>query len=230
MARFARTMPRVIVRAFALAAPLALVLACQTPEPTPTSASATAPAPSATPVASGPAGASAAPAAAPSPAASTAQAGDAPASDDLVGKVAPDFTATAQNGTSVHLAALKGKPVVLYFYPKDETAGCTKEACSFRDSWKDIEKTGAVLIGVSADTLDSHKGFAANHQLPFLLLSDPDGALGSKFGVPFGTPFPGHHQRQTVVIGADGKVIKVYRKVDVTQHAAQVLEDLGQHA
>ena len=127
--------------------------------------------------------------------------------DDLVGKPAPDFTGTAQDGTPVHLAALKGKRVVVYFYPKDETPGCTKEACSFRDSWQDISKTGAVLIGISADTADSHKAFAAHYKLPFLLLSDPDGKIGGAYGVPFS----GYHQRQTFVVGADGNVLKVYR-------------------
>jgi peroxiredoxin Q/BCP len=122
----------------------------------------------------------------------------------------------------VHLAALKGKAVVLYFYPKDETAGCTKEACSFRDSWDAIAKTGAVLIGVSADTTDSHKSFAAHYRLPFLLISDPDGTIGRSYGVPF----EGHHRRETFVIGADGSVRKAYRQVDVAVHAAQILADL----
>jgi thioredoxin-dependent peroxiredoxin len=142
--------------------------------------------------------------------------------DAFVGKPAPDFTAMAQDGTTVHLAALKGKPVVVYFYPKDETPGCTKEACSFRDSWKALAATGAVLVGVSADSLDSHKGFAAHYQLPFRLVSDPDGAIGQKFGVPF----HGVHKRQTIVIGADGIIKKVYRQVDVSAHAEQVLGDL----
>jgi thioredoxin-dependent peroxiredoxin len=142
--------------------------------------------------------------------------------DDLVGKSAPDFTATAQDGTAVHLAAWKGKRVVLYFYPKDETPGCTKEACSFRDAWQDLAKTGAVLVGISADTTDSHKDFAEHHKLPFLLVSDPDGKIADSYGVPFS----GHHSRQTVVVGADGSVLKVYRKVDVTAHAAQILDDL----
>lgn len=146
----------------------------------------------------------------------------AAASEEIVGKPAPDFTAKAQDGTSVHLATLKGKNVVLYFYPKDETPGCTKEACSFRDAWQDLSKTGAVLIGISADTTDSHKDFAAHYKLPFLLVSDPDGKIGETYGVPFS----GHHQRQTFVISADGKVAKVYRKVDVTVHAAQVLDDI----
>jgi peroxiredoxin Q/BCP len=144
------------------------------------------------------------------------------AADDLVGRPAPDFAVTAQDGTQVHLAALKGKAVILYFYPKDETAGCTKEACSFRDAWDAIAKTGAVLIGVSADTLDSHKSFAAHHKLPFLLVSDPDGSVGRSYGVPF----EGHHHRETFVIGADGRVRKAYRQVDVSIHAQQILDDL----
>ena len=143
--------------------------------------------------------------------------------DDLVGKAAPDFTATAQDGTTFHLAAAKGKPVVVYFYPKDETPGCTKEACSFRDAWEALAKTGAVLVGVSADSAQSHKDFVARYKLPFLLVSDRDNAIGRSYGVPFET----HHQRQTFVIGADGVVRKVYRKVDVTVHAAQVLEDVN---
>ena len=145
-----------------------------------------------------------------------------PAHDDLVGKAAPDFTATSQDGSAVHLAALKGKRVVLYFYPKDETPGCTKEACSFRDAWEDLSKTGAVLIGISADTTSSHKDFAAHYKLPFLLVSDPDGKIAGDYGVPFA----GHHSRQTVLVGADGKVLRVYRKVDVSVHAAQVLDAL----
>jgi peroxiredoxin Q/BCP len=163
---------------------------------------------------------------APSPAApapSTApMAAPVAAADPLIGQAAPDFTATAQDGSSVHIAALSGKQVVVYFYPKDETPGCTKEACSFRDSWTALGKTGAVLVGVSADSLDSHKAFASHYKLPFLLVSDPDGSIGKKYGVPFA----GHHQRQTIVIGADGKVRKVYRKVDVTMHAQEILADV----
>ena len=142
--------------------------------------------------------------------------------DALVGKLAPDFTATAHDGTVFHLAALRGKPVVIYFYPKDETPGCTKEACSFRDTLQQLAKTGAVIVGVSADTRESHQAFARHYGLPFLLLSDPDGAIGRLYGVPFAV----RHRRQTFVIGADGTVHNVYRKVDVTVHAAQVLEDL----
>ena len=143
--------------------------------------------------------------------------------DDLVGKPAPDFIAPAHDGTSVHLMALKGKPVVLYFYPKDETPGCTQEASSLRDSWQAIAATGAVVVGVSADSLESHRGFASHHRLPFLLVSDPDGSIGRVFGVPFASV----HRRQTIIIGSDGVVRKVYRSVDVATHAEQVLADLG---
>jgi peroxiredoxin Q/BCP len=148
------------------------------------------------------------------------------AQDEMVGKPAPDFTAVAQDGTSVRLGALKGKMVVLYFYPKDETPGCTKEACSFRDAWDSLAKTGAVLVGISADPAESHKAFAAHHKLPFLLVSDPDGTIGHSYGVPFHT----HHARQTFVIGPDGNVRKVYREVDVTVHAAQILADVSHPA
>ncbi len=143
--------------------------------------------------------------------------------DDLVGKAAPDFSATAQDGKAVHLAALRGKTVVIYFYPKDETPGCTKEACSFRDAWQAIAKTGAVLVGISGDGRESHQAFTAHYSLPFLLVTDSDGTIGKSYGVPF----EGHHQRQTFVIGADGNVRKVYRKVDVSSHAAQILDDLS---
>jgi peroxiredoxin Q/BCP len=178
-------------------------------------ATSTPPSPSASAPAAAPSSAAVAP---PAPSATPAAA----AADDLVGKPAPDFTAAAQDGTPVHLAALKGKMVVLYFYPKDETPGCTKEACSFRDSWDAIAKTGAVLVGISADTLDSHKSFAAHYHLPFLLVSDPDGSVGRSYSVPF----QGRHHRETFVIGSDGNVRKAYRQVDVTMHAQQILADL----
>ncbi len=148
-----------------------------------------------------------------------------PASDVRLGAPPPDFTATAQDGTLVHLAALKGKPVVVYFYPKDETPGCTKEACSFRDAWDALSKKGVVLIGISADDDASHRAFAKNHQLPFLLVSDPKGEIAAKFGVPMmmGTMT----SRQSFVIGADGNLKKIYRSVDVTVHAKQIMSDLS---
>ncbi len=139
------------------------------------------------------------------------------------GKAAPDFTATAHDGTTVHLAALKGKSVVVYFYPKDETPGCTKEACAFRDGFAELQKKGVVLIGVSGDTDASHKAFAEHHKLPFLLVSDPNGDLAKAYGVPFSDGYAG---RQSFVVGADGKLKKVYRKVDVTAHAQEIAADV----
>ena len=101
-----------------------------------------------------------------------------------VGASAPDFTKTAQNGDSISLSQFRGeKTVVLYFYPKDETPGCTAEACTFRDSFEDFVEGGAVVIGVSQDSEESHKSFATHHRLPFLLVSDRDKAMQKAYGV-----------------------------------------------
>jgi peroxiredoxin Q/BCP len=146
-----------------------------------------------------------------------------------VGKPAPAFSVTASDGTKIDSAALKGKPIVLYFYPKDETSGCTTEACAFRDAWEKLQKSGVVLVGISIDTDDSHKAFAAHHQLPFHLVSDPQLELAKRFGVStkatekFGTII----MRETIVIGADGNVLKIYRTVDPTKHAEEIEQDLG---
>jgi peroxiredoxin Q/BCP len=146
------------------------------------------------------------------------------AMDPAVGKPAPDFKAVAHDGFVVQPSALKGKPIVLYFYPKDETPGCTKEACSFRDAWKNLEATGVVLVGISNDSLESHKDFAKNHQLPFHLISD-DGPIAKQYGV--GKNILGMLDRETIVIDKDGNVKKVYRSVDVTKHAAEIQADLS---
>jgi peroxiredoxin Q/BCP len=140
-----------------------------------------------------------------------------------VGQPAPDFTTKDQDGKPVHLADLKGKPVVVYFYPKDETPGCTKEACAFRDAWNDLKKKGVTIIGVSTDSDESHKAFIAHHKLPFTLVSDPKGELAAKYGVPVSG---GYVARQSFVIGADGNVKKIYRKVDVSAHAGEIASDL----
>ena len=137
--------------------------------------------------------------------------------------VPPDFAATASDGTPIQLSALKGKPVVVYFYPKDETPGCTAEACSFRDAWSALSAKGVVLIGISADSDESHRAFAKSHKLPFLLVSDTSGAIARQFGVPMSD---GIIARQSFVIGADGKMKKIYRTVDVTAHAGQIAADL----
>jgi len=136
------------------------------------------------------------------------------------GTRAPAFEAAAHNGTSVSLASLAGQTVVLYFYPKDETAGCTVQAQKFRDDNDEYEKRGAVVLGVSLDDLESHKSFASNHDLPFLLLADTDGALARAFGV---STEGGYARRVTYVIGPDGTITHVFPRVDVREHSGKVL-------
>jgi len=147
------------------------------------------------------------------------------------GKKAPAFTLTDASGKKVTLADFTGKHVILYFYPKDDTPGCTKEACGFRDDWKELQKAGAVVLGVSADDAASHQRFAAKYQLPFPLLSDPDrkvmtayGAYGEK--MMYGKKTTGVI-RSTVWIGPDGKVRKHWARVpDAAAHPEKVLEAL----
>jgi peroxiredoxin Q/BCP len=149
----------------------------------------------------------------------------APVSAELtIGQPAPDFTTTDQDGKPLHLAELKGHPVVVYFYPKDETPGCTHEACSFRDAWNDLQKKGVIVIGISTDTADSHKAFAKNHQLPFTLVSDPNGDIAAKYGVPLDKA-EGYIHRQSFVVAPDGTLKKIYRKVDVKVHAQEIAQD-----
>ncbi len=148
----------------------------------------------------------------------------AAAGEITVGKAPPTFSVTAHDGTKIDLKERLGKqPIVVYFYPKDETPGCTTEACSFRDNWVALEKANVLLIGVSADSLESHKAFAEHHKLPFKLVSDADGAIAKSYGVPF----QGYTGRQSFVIGKDGNVKKIYRTVDVTAHAQQILADVN---
>jgi peroxiredoxin Q/BCP len=161
-------------------------------------------------------------AATPAPGAAPATTTPAAATDVTVGQPAPDFTTTDQDGKPVHLADLKGHSVVVYFYPKDETPGCTHEACSFRDAWNDLQKKGVIIIGISTDTAESHKAFAKNHQLPFVLVSDPNGDIAKKYGVPMDE---GYVKRQSFVVAPDGTVKKIYRKVDVTKHAQEIAQD-----
>ena len=147
------------------------------------------------------------------------------------GKKAPDFTLTNAEGKKVSLSDFKGKDVVVYFYPKDDTPGCTKEACGFRDLWKDLRKAGVVVLGVSADSPASHTKFAQKYKLPFTLLSDPDrkvmtawGAYGDK--MMYGKKTTGVI-RSSVWIGPDGVVRKHWKKVaDAAKHPAQVLEQV----
>jgi peroxiredoxin Q/BCP len=147
------------------------------------------------------------------------------------GKKAPDFTLANAEGKKVSLSDFKGKDVVVYFYPKDDTPGCTKEACGFRDLWTDLQRAGVVILGVSPDAGASHQKFAAKDKLPFTLLSDPDkklmkswGAYGEK--MMYGKKTQGVI-RSTVWIGPDGVVKKHWARVsDAAKHPEKVLEAL----
>ncbi len=146
------------------------------------------------------------------------------------GKKAPTFTLVADDGSKVKLVDLKGSPVVLYFYPKDDTPGCTKEACSFRDRKAEIEALGAIVLGVSPDTVESHHKFRGKYDLNFRLLADPDHKVTEKYGAwreknMYGKKSMGV-QRSTYLIDADGKVAKVWQRVKVEGHDEQVLEAL----
>lgn len=147
------------------------------------------------------------------------------------GKAPPAFTLKDSDGNKVALKDLKGQDVIVYFYPKDDTPGCTKQACGFRDLWKDIKKTGAVVLGISPDDGESHQKFIKKYKLPFTLLSDPDKKVMTKyqaFGekMMYGKKVTGVI-RSTVWIGANGKVKKHWRKVPkAADHPAKVLEAL----
>lgn len=146
------------------------------------------------------------------------------------GKPAPDFTLLDQDGRDVSLKTLKGKPVVLYFYPRDATPGCTTEACDFRDARAEYESADAVVLGVSPDTAASHKKFAEKFELPFTLLADPEKEVCQAYGVwkeknMYGKTSMGV-ERTTIVIDADGVVRRVFPRVKVAGHVAQVMEAL----
>ncbi|MGH8503626.1 MAG: thioredoxin-dependent thiol peroxidase [Gammaproteobacteria bacterium] len=147
------------------------------------------------------------------------------------GKTAPGFTLNDADGNKVALSDFKGTDVILYFYPRDDTPGCTKEACGFRDLWGEIQKLGAVVLGVSADSGESHQKFSSKYKLPFTLLSDPDRKVMEKYGAWGEKNMYGKISigviRSTVWIGADGKVKKHWKKVaNAEQHPAKVLEAL----
>lgn len=148
------------------------------------------------------------------------------------GKAAPAFTLTDAQGQKVSLADFKGKDVVVYFYPKDDTPGCTKEACGFRDQWQTLKKKGVVVIGISPDDAASHTKFIEKYSLPFILLSDPDRKVMEKYGaygekMMYGKKTTGVI-RSTVLIGADGKVRKHWARVAKAEtHPDAVLAALG---
>ncbi|PKR76970.1 thioredoxin-dependent thiol peroxidase [Halalkalibacillus sediminis] len=145
-----------------------------------------------------------------------------------VGKQAPDFTLPASNGKDVSLSDFEGKHVVLYFYPKDMTPGCTTEACDFRDNHKKFEDLNAVILGVSTDPIARHEKFIDKHDLPFLLLADEDHHVAEKYDVwklkkNFGKEYDGI-ERSTFIIDKDGNLVKEWRKVRVKDHVNEALE------
>ena len=144
---------------------------------------------------------------------------------------APTFSLASTAGKNIGLKDLKGKKIVLYFYPKDDTPGCTKEACNFRDGIADLEKAGAVVLGVSPDDVASHEKFQKKFNLPFALLADTDHAVADAYGVwkeksMYGKKYMGI-ERTTFIINGKGKIAKIFPKVKVEEHHAEVLAALA---
>lgn len=147
-----------------------------------------------------------------------------------IGTLAPDFTLLDQDGVSQSLKTYRGKYVLLYFYPKDDTPGCTKEACTIAEVYNDFSKLNVVVLGVSKDTPSSHKKFAEKYSLPFTLLSDTDAAVIETYGAwqektMFGKTALGI-SRISYLIDPEGKIVKVYPKVDPASHALEILKDI----
>jgi thioredoxin-dependent peroxiredoxin len=147
------------------------------------------------------------------------------------GKPAPDFELPSDNGETIKLSSLRGKPVVLYFYPKDDTPGCTAQACGIRDAYGEFERAGAVVLGISPDDEASHGKFKSKYDLPFTLLADTDHGVADAYGVWGEKKYMGRSymgvNRSTFVIGPDGTVTKVMRNVKPATHADDVLAALG---
>lgn len=139
------------------------------------------------------------------------------------GTAAPAFSAPDTNGNTISLSDFEGKTVILYFYPKDDTPGCTKEACSFRDAYDDYQGKDLVVLGVSTDTPASHQAFTSKYNLPFPLVADTDGAIAKAYDVSGGN----FAKRVTYVIDGSGSISKVYASVNTATHAADILADLG---
>ena len=148
------------------------------------------------------------------------------------GKKAPSFTLPDGDKKKISLSDFKGKKVVLYFYPKDMTSGCTQEACDFRDAFPDFQKLKAVILGVSIDSPESHKKFSDKYELPFTLLSDADKKVVQKYGVwkeksMYGRKYMGI-ERTTFIIDGEGVIRNIFQKVKVSGHADEVMKSLGE--
>ena len=148
------------------------------------------------------------------------------------GDAAPDFSMLDADGNTVSLESLKGQRVVLFFYPRDNTPGCTKEACAFRDVYSDLQAKNVAVFGVSTDNAKSHTKFATKHDLPFPLLIDEEGKVGTSYGCyglkkMYGKEYMGI-TRSSFIIGPEGKLEKVYRKVKPEPHVAEVVADIDE--
>lgn len=138
-----------------------------------------------------------------------------------VGAAAPDLVGKDGSGAEVRLSSVRGKAAVVYFYPQDETPGCTKEACAFRDAWKQLEASGVAVFGVSGNSEERHRAFQKNHALPFPLVSDESGSVATSYGVR--RLFWGH-DRVSFLVDRDGKVARVWPDVDPAVHAREVID------
>lgn len=145
-----------------------------------------------------------------------------------VGSMAPAFSLSDQSGRQVSLDSLRGKWLVLYFYPKNDTPGCTEEACSFRDDMAQLTRLGAQIVGVSIDSATSNAEFAEKYHLPFPLLADKDGAVAKRYGAYADWTVARFARRYTFLIDAQGKIAKTYLKVDTSKHSAEIIADLKQ--
>ena len=145
---------------------------------------------------------------------------------ELLGQPAPSFDLKNSKGELISLNSYKGQWLVLYFYPKDDTPGCTKEACSFRDNYQSIQSLNASIVGISIDSSSSHKEFKEKYNLPFTLLADEDGEVAKKYGTLNNFLFFKLAKRQSFIIDPNGNIRRVYRSVSPSEHANEIYEDL----
>lgn len=145
-----------------------------------------------------------------------------------VGQAAPDFVLPDQDGKTRQLADWRGKWLVLYFYPKNDTPGCTTEACNFRDDWLLLQELGAAVVGLSVDTSASHAAFAQKYKLPFPLLADAKGEVAARYGALSDWLVYKFAKRQTFIVDPQGRIARIYRSVDSDKHSAEIVADLRQ--
>ena len=146
--------------------------------------------------------------------------------NSLINSKAPEFNLKDAGGNTISLDYFKGRWLVIFFYPKDDTPGCTKEACNFRDNYSGIQSLGAHVIGISLDKTTSHQKFKEKYQLPFMLLSDPQGKVAKKYGALFKFMFIKFSKRHSFIIDPQGLIRKEYRSVNPSTHSNQIIADL----